>query len=230
MSNFRKLFMVAVVGFALAMPGTIFAQDEVSAQQEPAVEESATLEPSDTEAPETTESAEEESENEREAEGADEGSEDDEVFSDNPFLNIMLQQIKKVKPLVEPSQIPSLMFTTGEHGLIIDARKGLTARPATETEIKESEEQQKDPAQRPPRGPREIALGGIVYVSSGDWTVWINGQKITPDRIPPEILDIHVHKDFIKLKWFDAYTNKIFPVKLRSHQRFNIDTRIFLPG
>ena len=153
----------------------------------------------------------------------------DEILSDNPDLNLILLRIKSVAPEVNPSQIPSLFFTTGEHNLIADARKGLVARPATETEIAESEEQQ-EKGQRPPRGPRELALGGIVYASAGDWTIWLNGQKITPKRIPPEILDIRVNKDTVSLKWFDAYTNQIFPVKLKSHQRFNIDTRIFLPG
>lgn len=130
---------------------------------------------------------------------------------------------------VSPVQIPSLFFTIFEQNLLADARKGLVARPPTESEVEESQRRVEE--ELPPvMGPREISLGGIVYVSSGDWTIWLNNQKVTPDRIPPELVDIRVYKDYVKLKWFDAYTNQIYPVKMRTHQRFNIDTRIFLPG
>lgn len=129
-------------------------------------------------------------------------------------------------PQVRIDQIPSLLFTSDEAALIASVRQGVIARPPTESEIRRAEEGE---APRE-RGPRELALGGIVYKSSSNWTVWMNGQKITPQRIPSEILDIQVRKDHIRVRWFDAYTNQIFPVKLRPHQRFNIDTRIFLPG
>ena len=101
---------------------------------------------------------------------------------------------------------------------------GLTTRAPTDFELRQAEDG------NVPRGPRELSLGGIIYASSSDWSIWMNGQKITPNRLPPEILDIKVRKKYIRLKWFDAYTNQIFPVKLKPHQRFNIDTRIFLPG
>jgi hypothetical protein len=81
-----------------------------------------------------------------------------------------------------------------------------------------------------PSSVREISLGGILYKSSNDWAIWINSEKITPKNIPPAIMDISVQQDLIKLKWLDFQTNQIFPVKLRPHQRFNFDTRIFLPG
>lgn len=79
-------------------------------------------------------------------------------------------------------------------------------------------------------GIRELSLAGIVYRSGRDWTIWFNEQRVTPTAIPEEVLDLRVHKDFIEIKWFDAYTNQIFPIRLRPHQRFNLDSRIFLPG
>ena len=149
--------------------------------------------------------------------------------NENPYIaDMVLRSQIRDKNSKRLSRL-SLFFTPGELNLIRDAERGLVARPVTETEIKEAE---KEIAQnvRPPRGPREIAMGGIIYQSENDWTVWINGEKITPDRIPEEILDIRVYRDTVRLKWFDAYTNQVFPVKMKSHQRFNIDTRIFLPG
>jgi hypothetical protein len=43
-------------------------------------------------------------------------------------------------------------------------------------------------------------------------------------------MDIKVSRAYIDLKWFDGYTNKIYPIRLRPQERFNLDSRIFLPG
>ena len=149
----------------------------------------------------------------------------------NPIENLQDQALRPladrldiVQPDIDLNQIPSLFFTPSEQSLIADARLGLTTRAPTDFELRQAEDG------NVPRGPRELSLGGIIYASSSDWSIWMNGQKITPNRLPPEILDIKVRKKYIRLKWFDAYTNQIFPVKLKPHQRFNIDTRIFLPG
>ena len=152
-----------------------------------------------------------------------------ETRTGDPMIEEMKRRILLKNPDVTPIQIPSLLFTTWEQALIEESRDGLIARPAADTEVEEAEALQKE-GKRPPKGPREISLGGIVYIAKGDWTIWLNNQKITPAAIPPEVLDLDVHKNYIKLKWFDAYTNQIFPIKIRPHQRFNIDTRIFLPG
>ena len=139
-------------------------------------------------------------------------------------LVVAIERVDRIKPDVDLNQIPSLFFTPSEQSLVAEARLGLTARAPTGTELKQAE------LGNVPIGPRELALGGIVYLSSTDWTIWLNGEKITRNRLPSEIYDIDVKKNYVRLKWFDAYTNQIFPVKLRAHQRFNIDTRIFLPG
>ena len=152
-----------------------------------------------------------------------------ETLTGDPQIEEMVRRALRVEPDFLTIQIPSLFLTSGEQNLLADARRGLVARPATESEIARSEKELEMQI-RPPKGPDEIFLGGIVYVSSGDWTVWLNGQKITPKRLPPEILDIRVQKDHVKLKWFDAHENKVYPVKLRANQRFHIESRMFLPG
>ena len=126
------------------------------------------------------------------------------------------ERLTYLKPTVNVSNIPSLFFSVWEHDLVTDARRGLTTRS--------------DEGGMMAAGPRDVSLGGIVYVSSADWTIWLNNTRITPDAIPGEIMDLKVFKEHIDLEWFDSSTNQIYPIRLRSHQRFNLDTRIFLPG
>lgn len=148
--------------------------------------------------------------------------------SERDIVAELQERAQAKEPNIRIDQIPSLFFTSGEAALIASVRKGIIARPPTEGEVNRASRDQGEPNRV--RGPRELVLGGIVYKSSSDWTIWMNEQKITPDRIPPEILDLRVRRDHIRIRWFDSYTNQIFPIKLKPHQRFNIDTRIFLPG
>jgi hypothetical protein len=120
----------------------------------------------------------------------------------------------------------TLFFTLWQHSLLQEAKQRLNTRAPEPGEI--AKENSGKPAG--PAGPREISLGGIVYVKANDWTVWLNGTRITPKAIPKEVIDIRVHPHSIDLKWFDARTNVIYPIRLRTHQRFNLDSRIFLPG
>ncbi len=81
------------------------------------------------------------------------------------------------------------------------------------------------------KGIRVLKLNGIVYVSQDDWTIWFNEQRITPtSTLPIEVTSLHVEKDYVEMTWLDNYTNHIFPIRLRPHQRFDLDTRMFLPG
>ncbi len=135
-----------------------------------------------------------------------------------PIEKQISQQLSFQAPSVNVNRMASLLFTAWEHDLVIDARRGLVTRtPGTEDGITEA-------------GPRDVSLAGIVYHSSKEWTIWLNDMRVSPSAIPDEVLDLRVYKDYIELEWFDASTNQIFPIRLRAHQRFNLDTRMFLPG
>ena len=147
-----------------------------------------------------------------------------------------LQEIYKRDSFVPPN-FPSLFFLPGEHRALKTALASFVARPPTEEEIAESEassqglggdDLQGEGAQK--TYPREVKLGGILYNGVEDWIIWINQTRITPGAIPSEILDISVYDNYVELKWFDGETNKIYPIRLRPNQRFNIDARMFLPG
>jgi hypothetical protein len=58
----------------------------------------------------------------------------------------------------------------------------------------------------------------------------LNNSRVTPSDLPQSIIDIHVFKEFIELKWYDTVTKQVYPIRLRPNQKFNLDTNIFLPG
>lgn len=128
-------------------------------------------------------------------------------------------------------QFPSLLFTYWEQVALEDARnsRGLTRAPSR-FEVDSALTEVPLQIEKPPPEARYIRLNGIVYKDNKDWIVWLNEKRVTPDALPKEALDLKVYKEYIEIKWFDEYTNNIFPIRLRPHQRFNIDTRIFLPG
>ncbi|MCB1556586.1 MAG: hypothetical protein KDJ15_04645 [Alphaproteobacteria bacterium] len=145
-----------------------------------------------------------------------------------PLETIYKRNMKVRPPDLNPASLRSLFFTAWQYALLEEALRGFTTRPVTDGETNTYTED--IPLEERPRGPRELALGGIAYNTPDRWTIWLNGQRIMPDAIPKEIIDLHVFEDYVEMKWFDSYTNMIFPLRLRAHQRFNLDRRLFLPG
>lgn len=136
----------------------------------------------------------------------------------SPVEKEINDQLSFIKPTVNVDTMHSLFFSVWEHDLITDARKGLNTRmPGTDDGVAQE-------------SIREIALAGIVYHSAKEWTIWLNGMRVSPTAIPDQVMDLKVNKESIDIQWFDQTTNQIFPIRLRPHQRFNLDTRIFLPG
>lgn len=136
----------------------------------------------------------------------------------SPIEKEISEQIAYLNPSVNVNNMPSLFFSVWEHDLVTDARRGLNTRtPMSEDGIAEA-------------GPRDVSLGGIVFVNNKEWTIWLNSMRVSPSAIPDQVMDLKVYKEYIELEWFDETTNQIFPIRLRPHQRFNLDTRIFLPG
>jgi hypothetical protein len=147
------------------------------------------------------------------------------------ILNSIEQEIKKKKgkEIYERSSVPSLVFTPSQYALLREARIGFNTRAPTLQELARAGDPN-DPNYRPPASIRDIKLGGISFNTPDDWTIWLNNSRVTPDALPSEAIDLRVYKDFIELKWFDVLTNQIYPVRLRTNQKFNLDSRVFLPG
>lgn len=136
---------------------------------------------------------------------------------------------KKGNEIYERSSVPSLIFTPSQYALLREARIGFNTRAPTLQELARAGDPN-DPNYRAPVALRDIRLGGIAYNTPDDWTIWLNNNRVTPDALPAEAIDLRVYKDFVELKWFDSVTNQVFPIRLRMNQRFNLDTHIFLPG
>lgn len=132
------------------------------------------------------------------------------------------------KDAVPSEEVGTLVFTLWQHALLQDAKKMFRTRRPTDSEIAAAADG--GAVEQKPRGIREIGLNGILYKGKDNWVVWLNGKRLAPDALPKEVIDIKVHSTYIDLKWFDSYTNLIYPVRIRPHQRFNLDSRIFLPG
>jgi hypothetical protein len=136
-------------------------------------------------------------------------------------------------PVFSDEQYGSLVFTYWEHVAIKDMKNARgDTRAVTEAELKKALDTKEDITKKvkPPPEEREIRLGGIAYHGSNDWTIWLNEKRVSPDAIPKEAMDLKVYKGYIEMKWFDEWSNQIYPIRLRPHQRFNLDARMFLPG
>ncbi|HYD18289.1 MAG TPA: MltA domain-containing protein [Patescibacteria group bacterium] len=69
-----------------------------------------------------------------------------------------------------------------------------------------------------------ITLTGIVYKNPEEWIIWLNGQKLYPNNLPKEIIDIKVEKDSAHIKWFDKKLYGVIAVTVRPNQQYDIET------
>ena len=119
----------------------------------------------------------------------------------------------------------SLMFTESEilkiqaalTGLENEAIEGVSNEDPTSEELSVPEN-------------RFIRLGGIAFTTPDRWMIWINGQRVTPNNMLPEIVEIQVHKDYVDLKWFDELLRKIIKIRLRPNWAYEIRTGVLIPG
>jgi hypothetical protein len=145
--------------------------------------------------------------------------------------NSLKSKSKLDPPAVMPEDMKTVFYTLWQHSLMKEAERDFQTKKPEDANASNNSGTLVEEAPPEPTGPREISLGGISYVSAKRWTVWFNGQRITPETLlPDQMIDMNVHSDFIEIKWFDDFTNLVFPIRLRPHQRFNLDSKMFLPG
>lgn len=138
------------------------------------------------------------------------------------------QPIQPLPAAVKAEELPdvpasSLFFTPQQMAAIHQALVGIYM-PLFE------QEQSITGTSAVPLAPRTIHLAGLLYSSDKNWIVWLNGFRLTPERLLPEVIEINVDSKGVRLKWYDAFSNKIIGIRLRPHQIYDIDTGILLPG
>lgn len=147
------------------------------------------------------------------------------------IVDVAMHKARISPPGVTPDDLGSLMFTPWQQALLEEARRGFLSN-REKTEIKKNNEVLglTEPKKQPPKNPglRNISLGGIVFQSAENWTIWLNGVRVTPDKFPKQVTDLKVYKDHIELKWQDEYTDRIYPIRLKPQQIFNLDKRRFV--
>jgi hypothetical protein len=76
---------------------------------------------------------------------------------------------------------------------------------------------------------RVIRLSGVVFRGQKDWVAWVNGKKVTPEKLLPEIIEIEVESTSqVRLKWYDVGLNKVISIALHPHQTYDIVTGVLL--
>lgn len=154
------------------------------------------------------------------------------------ILKHIEQELKEKykKEIYTPPAIQSLFFNPNEQALLREARSGFNTNvmddgsPAEDIGERLSLQRDEPVAAEASITARALSLGGIVFITPDDWTIWLNNRRITAANLPKEAIDLRVYKDFIELKWFDIKSNKIFPIRLRPNQTFNLDAQTFMPG
>jgi len=144
------------------------------------------------------------------------------------ILNQIEEELKEKfkNDIYIPPAIPSLIFTSEQQSLLREARNGFNTRIPLASET--GEPVKTDP--KLPTASRRISLSGIIFINPDEWTIWLNKKRVTSANLPKEAVDLRVYKEFIELKWFDAETNQIFPIRLRPNQTFSLDAHTFVPG
>lgn len=104
----------------------------------------------------------------------------------------------------------------------------ILAKLQEEDRLREMQRRAEERSQK--RIPQILILGGIMYKTDQDWTVWLNNRPVTPRSKPNEITSIRVTKEFVELKWKDPLTDRIYPVRMRPNQGYDMETGTFFQG
>lgn len=121
----------------------------------------------------------------------------------------------------------SIFFSFDELDTILQAAQGNAPAVDGDDEDASDETAEQVPVDR---GRRVLTLSGVVYQSPQDWTIWLNGERVTPKNIPENVRGLIVQTDHIRLRWLDKAENRIVNVTLRPHQQYNLDLDTIFPG
>ncbi|MFA5041240.1 MAG: hypothetical protein WC464_06380 [Bdellovibrionales bacterium] len=76
----------------------------------------------------------------------------------------------------------------------------------------------------PPERKGEIHLGAVLYYGQDDWTLWLQGQKWTPETIRSDIRILEVTANDVRLSIREEHGTDEKIITLKPNQSFEIAT------
>lgn len=138
---------------------------------------------------------------------------DGQLVSPTPMLVSTTKQVKKESIFFTPNQLISIMR----------ANQGFIA-PSEAFDTNNQGDKPMD------RGPRVVALTGILYHGKNDWTIWLNNERVTPKNIPDRIMGLSVKADRVHVRWMDIGNQRIVNITLRPNQQYLLDSDTIISG
>jgi hypothetical protein len=75
----------------------------------------------------------------------------------------------------------------------------------------------------PPAPEGDIHLGAVLYYSPDDWTLWLQGEKWTPETVRGDLRVLEVTEDGVRLMWRDDKRQE-HEITLKPNQSYQIAT------
>lgn len=124
--------------------------------------------------------------------------------------------VAQTVPQTAPQRPPPSLFFTPDEVAVLDA--AIRARMLPQPHAA--------PAARTPEGPavRVLRLGAIIRFGADRWTVWLNGERVTPGNLPDQIRAISVFDDMVRMDWFDQRRGTSVRVELRPYHEMLLDS------
>lgn len=76
----------------------------------------------------------------------------------------------------------------------------------------------------------DLRLGAVFYYNPGDWTLWLQGQKITPATHRDDIQVLEVAPDYVRLRLAAASGLAAHEIILKPYQSYRLSTGDVLDG
>lgn len=75
-----------------------------------------------------------------------------------------------------------------------------------------------------PAGQGDIHLGAVMYYGPHDWTLWLQGEKWTPETTRNNLHVLNVTANDVRLSWQDESNSAVHEITLRPNQAYQIAT------
>jgi hypothetical protein len=75
-----------------------------------------------------------------------------------------------------------------------------------------------------PAGVGDIRLGAVMYYGPDDWTLWLQGEKWTPETSRDDLRVLEVTEDAVRLWWRNEDDATEHEITLRPNESFQIAT------